>query len=107
MQYKNYKTAYGYTHRKPVNENLKQLMLDQTRGCYQESVIVRLYEQGYLIGYMADGKLRGKARNYQSKYQRSLRNVINRINDVLPENVWICSGSVGPKGAFGYYLEVA
>ncbi len=107
MNTKIYKTEFGDEYLKPDDEQIKELMISQTRGCYQESAISRLYNEGYIIGYKATGSpIKGKAGNYQSKYQTSLRNVINRINKILPDGIEICSGSVGPKGAFGYYLEV-
>lgn len=107
MQTEIYKTALGNEFIKPIDGNIKTLMISQTKGCYQYSAILRLYNQGYIIGYLADGsQIKGKAGKYLGRYQTSLRNVINRINKVLPDNIEICSGSVGPKGAFGYYINV-
>jgi hypothetical protein len=87
---------------------LGELVLSQAIGSWQRIVAVRLLDHGYIIGYLADGgKLKGRAKNYQSKYAKSLYNLMNRIKEELNTNspYKLISGSVGPKGAFGYYLS--
>jgi hypothetical protein len=87
---------------------LGELILKTPKGSFQTTVVMRLLDHGYVIGYLADGgPLRGRARNYQSKYERSLFNLMNRIKEELNTNspFKLVSGSVGPKGGFGYYLS--
>ena len=87
---------------------LGELILKHPKGNYQLTVVMRLLDRGYIIGYLADGgKLRGKAKSYRSKYEKSLSNLMNRIREELNTNspFKLISGSVGPKGAFGYYLS--
>jgi hypothetical protein len=86
---------------------LGQMVLTQTKGNYQLTIAMRLLDYGYIVGYLAGGgPLRGRAKNYQSKYARSLYNLMNRIEEELKNSPFkLVSGSVGPKGAFGYYLS--
>lgn len=90
-----------------TDSKLGNLITSQARGDWQRAVVANLCKQGYIIGYLADSKLRGKARQYQSHYQESLTNLMDRISDALHDNSPFCliSGSVGPNGAFGYYLS--
>ena len=90
-----------------TDSKLGNLITSQARGNWQRAVVANLCNQGYIVGYLADGKLRGKARNYQSHYQASLTNLMDRVTDALHDNSPFCliSGSVGPNGAFGYYLS--
>ncbi len=89
------------------DSKLGNLITSQARGNWQRAVVSNLCKQGYIIGYLADGKLRGKARQYQSHYQESLTNLMDRIFNVLQKNspYRLVSGSVGPNGAYGYYLS--
>lgn len=90
-----------------TDSKLGNLITGQARGSWQRAVVANLCKEGYVIGYLADGKLRGKARQYQSHYSESLSNLMDRITDTLHDNSPFClrSGSVGPNGAFGYYLS--
>lgn len=89
------------------DSKLGNLITSQARGNWQRAVVSNLCDQGYVIGYLADGKLQGKARQYQSHYSESLKNLMGRISDNLRDNspYRLISGSVGPNGAFGYYLS--
>ena len=87
---------------------LGQLVLNQAIGSWQRIVAARLLDHGYIVGYLADGgPLRGRAKNYSSKYERSLGNLMRRIKKELNTNspFKLVAGSVGPKGGFGYYLS--
>jgi hypothetical protein len=78
----------------------------QARGSWQRNVAINLCKQGYVIGYLADGKLRGNAKKYQGHYQESLSHLMLRIANALDGSKYsLISGSVGPNGAFGYYLS--
>jgi hypothetical protein len=48
--------------------------------------------------------IRGKAKNYMGRYEASLRNFANRVNEKLPGRFHLEYDSVGPKGALGYRL---
>jgi len=88
-----------------ANEGLAKILMAQTRGSYQRAVIRNLARNGYIVSYLAQGtELRGNARNYSGKYERSLTNLMNRIENVLPGRINLESGSVGSKGGFGYRL---
>lgn len=82
------------------------IILSETRGSYQRDAACLFIKRGWMVLYQADGaKVKGKAGKYSGRYQRSIRNMMDRIMDALPAGVSIISGSVGPKGAFGYYLS--
>ena len=88
-------------------ERMGKLVIDQARGSWQRSVCQSLLRDGYIIGYQATGSsLRGKARKYQSKYQTSLHNLMDRVTQVILDESPYCliHGRVGPKGAYGYYI---
>ena len=102
-------TPYGEEciNRDTLPEDLIKLIANQARGCWQDEVVFHLLDYGYVVGYMPTGSpIRGKAKNWQSKYNKSLRNLMWRIEDTLEENaISIKSGPVGPKGGWGYYLR--
>ena len=86
---------------------LAKLIRNQAKGSWQQDVVENLINHGYIIGYEATGsQLKGKARSYQSKYQRSLRNLMTRIDEHLVGSLEILDDQVGPKGAFGYRLVI-
>ncbi len=88
-----------------VDETIREIILSQAKGNYQINVAKNLCDNGYIIGYIADGgTLKGKAGKYQSKYARSMNNLMDRIGENLPNNIVLIDGKVGIKGAFGYYL---
>ena len=88
-------------------KELADIIRSQTRGTFQASVAENLIRNGYIISYLADGGiLKGKAANYKGRYEESVRNLMNRIESVLPGTLEIKAGSVGPKGGFGYYLVI-
>jgi hypothetical protein len=87
------------------NEELENIINEQVKGCYQEAVARELIWEGCVIGYKADGDtLKGNAAKYQTHYRRSVEALMARITEALPEGMYLCSGEVGPRGAFGYYL---
>jgi hypothetical protein len=62
-----------------------------------------------VIGYLATGsQLKGKAKSYNSHYDRSLSNFMNRVATAIHRNspYYLLTGKVGPNGAFGYYIIV-
>lgn len=84
-----------------------ELITSQAHGSWQREVVRNLCDQGYIVGYLATGLLKGNARKYNSHYARSLENLMRRVTESVHMNspYNIVSGSVGPKGAFGYYLS--
>jgi len=89
------------------NGRMSKLVMDQARGSWQRSVCQSLIRDGYIIGYQATGdSLKGKAKNYQTKYQTSLYNLMHRINRTMQNESEYCliHDRVGPKGAYGYYI---
>ncbi|MGB3944532.1 MAG: hypothetical protein WBK88_07060 [Methanothrix sp.] len=87
------------------NEALKSLIVGKARGSYQRAAARGLAETGYIIGYKAQGDVvRGKAKNYKGRYEASLRNFANRVQDALPGRFQLEYDRVGPKGAWGYRL---
>lgn len=104
------KTPYGEIciTKESLPEDLISLICDQARGCWQKEVVHHLLKYGYVVGYMPTGSpIRGKAGNWKSHYDRSLRNLICRINDVLKGTaiLYVESGPTGTKGGWGYYLR--
>ena len=86
---------------------LAKLLRKQARGSWQQEVVENLISNGYVVSYQATGnQLRGRAKNYQSKYQTSLRNLMIRIEEHLVGTLEIRSEAVGPKDAFGYRLVI-
>ena len=84
---------------------LRNRIYEQARGTWQEGVAGYLIRNGYVVGYEADGsRLKGKAKKYQSKYAKSLDNLMTRIEEHLPLGLELNSERVGPKGAWGYRL---
>lgn len=103
------KTPFGdeSVNRDTLPKDLVKLIANQARGCWQRKVVHHLLKHGYVVGYMPTGSpIRGKAGDWKSKYDRSLRNIISRINKVFEGNtIYIESGPTGPKGGWGYYLR--
>jgi len=99
------KTPFGEVCIIPL-EGTRKLIMSQARGNWQQKVTEQLVQKGYVIGYQATGtQLKGKAKNYQSRYAKSLVNLMNRIENVLvPTPFGLIKDEVGPKGAFGWYL---
>lgn len=90
-----------------AGSELRRLMLKQAKGSWQEEVVENLADNGYVIDYLASGnKLVGKAANYQSKYMRSLNNLMTRIEEHLVGSLELKREPVGPKGALGYRLTI-
>lgn len=101
------KTPFGDNCIIPEKESrLANLISRNEKGPWQKEVTENLISQGYVIGYLATGKLRGNAKKYQSHYSRSLNNLMGRIKEDLKNNspYKLVSDRVGPRGAFGYYL---
>ena len=87
------------------NEALKSLIAGEARGSYQMAAARNLIATGYIIGYKAQGDvIRGKAKNYKGRYEASLRNFANRVQDALPGRFQLEYARVGPKGAWGFRL---
>jgi len=88
-----------------ANGPLHDLIWQQARGDFQRDVARNLAANGFVIGYLAQGwKPRGKALQYNSKYEKSLHNFAERVNEKLPGRYHLEYGQVGPKGAWGYRL---
>jgi hypothetical protein len=86
-------------------EALAEMIFRQARGSYQRDAARNLAETGYIIGYKAQGDVvRGKAKNYKGRYEASLRNFANRVQDALPGRFQLEYARVGPKGAWGFRL---
>lgn len=89
-----------------ANPGLAAIISSQARGSFQRRVAENLISDGWVVAYLADGKpIRGKAKAYKGRYEASVRNVMNRINDMLPGRYHIESGPVGVKGGYGYWLS--
>lgn len=98
------KTPSGLECWIPDTESDKIYIMNQTRGRFQREVARALIEKGYIIEYKPTGAtIKGNARKYTSKYQRSIKNLMDRIGGI-PGYPLVVAGAVGPKGAFGYYL---
>jgi hypothetical protein len=83
------------------------IIINQARGSWQREVAANLIRNGYVIGYLATGsKLRGKAKSYNTGYERSLSHLMERTRIAVHQSspYRLLDGPVGPKGAFGYYL---
>ncbi len=90
-----------------AGQQLSKLIREQTRGTFQEGVANHIINYGYVIEYCADGSmLKGKAKKYSGHYAESVRNLMNRIENILPGTLCIEKGPVGPKGGFGYRLVI-
>ena len=88
-------------------KELSGMIRSQTRGNFQEAVAENLIRNGYIISYLADGGiLKGNAARYKGRYEQSVQNLMSRIESILPGTLEIKSGTVGPKGGFGYYLVI-
>ena len=86
---------------------LAETIRNQARGTFQRDVAEQLISEGFIIEYKPTGsQLRGRAKSYQSKYNRSISNLMGRIENNLPGTLEIVKGPVGPKGAFGYRLVI-
>lgn len=100
----------------PNKENLLCVVMDSEsrfaevlrsdiKGSFQEEFVNTLLEQGY---DRPTADIKGKAANYRGRYDRSIANLVNRINtklNKLAAPYSIKSGRVGPKGGFGYYIN--
>lgn len=87
------------------NEKVEKIIMSQVRGCYQDMCAESLIRDGYVIGYKAGGDiLKGKARDYVSRYMKSLDSLMFRIGGELPAGLYLVSGEVGLRGACGYYI---
>ena len=87
------------------NDGLKDLIWSQARGSYQRLIALNLQTNGFVIGYKAQGDVvRGKAKSYKGRYETSLHNFAERVNDRLPGRYRLEYDRVGPKGAWGYRL---
>ena len=87
------------------DSRMYELVVAQAQGSWQNAVAQNLVRNGYIIGYLADGPLKGKAKKYSSKYRRSLSNLMDRIETALLDTPYsLCSGPVGPKGGYGWYI---
>lgn len=90
-----------------AGKELASLIREQSMGVFQDGVVNHLIEYGYVIEYCADGSmLKGKAKSYNSHYMKSVRNLMDRIENNLPGTLRIKKGPVGPKGGFGYRLVI-
>lgn len=86
---------------------LADLIRKQARGNYQANVAENLIRNGYIVTYMADGgQLKGNAARYKGRYEKSVFNLMTRIEEHLPGALEIKSGEVGPKGGHGYWLVI-
>lgn len=88
-----------------INSIFSDILFSKVRGQYQNEMISKLLIDGYIQPTI---NLRGKAKSYTSRYENSISNCISRINKMLnlmASQYIIKSGSVGPKGGFGYYIS--
>lgn len=88
-----------------ANGPLHDLIWQQARDDYQRDVARNLAYNGYVIGYLADGgALKGNALRYKGRYEQSLHNFAERVENALPGRYHLVYDQVGPKGAWGYRL---
>lgn len=88
------------------DEKTTEIIMAQTRGCYQDTVARNLCTQGYVVGYTVDGDiLKGNAGRYKGCYAKSVESLMDRIIEERPTGLYLVSGEVGSNGEFGYYLS--
>lgn len=88
------------------DEQTAQIIVAQAKGVYQRTVAENLCEQGFVVGYLADGgALKGKAGMYKMRYAESVEHLMDRIYEVLPAGMMLQNGPTGQKGGFGYFLS--